>query len=81
MKNDTSDKVKATVNQALGKAKVAVGRMVDDDQIQAEGRVQNAKGSAQKFAGDAKVAIKKGVEGVENRVDQVADKVKKMTKN
>lgn len=54
----TSDKIKGTANEALGKAKQGIGEVVGSDKLKAEGAVQEAKGDAQKAVGDVKGAVK-----------------------
>ncbi|GAB3114381.1 CsbD family protein [Janibacter alkaliphilus] len=48
-----SDKIENTKDQALGKAKEAVGDARGDDEMKAEGQAQETKG-------DAKQAVEKG---------------------
>ena len=57
----TTDKVKGTANEAIGKAKQGVGEAVGDDQMQGEGAVQEIKGKGQQALGDAKEATKDAV--------------------
>jgi uncharacterized protein YjbJ (UPF0337 family) len=42
--------------------KDAAGRMMDDKKLQAEGKMDKAKGSAREALGDAKDAVKRGQE-------------------
>ena len=48
------DKAKGAANEAMGKAKVAVGRKVDSPDMIIDGAAQEAKGQAQKIVGEAK---------------------------
>ena len=48
------DKAKGAANEAIGKAKVAAGKQMDDPEIVAKGAVQELKGKAQQVAGDVK---------------------------
>ena len=56
--SSTTDKISGVANQAAGKVKESVGKMVGDNQMQAEGKVQDIKGKAQQTAGDVKSAVK-----------------------
>lgn len=66
----TTDKVKGTANEAMGKAKQGVGEAVGSDRLQGEGAVQEVKGKGQKALGDAKEATKDAV----NRAANAANK-------
>ncbi len=48
------DKMKGATNEAIGKAKVAVGKSTDDPKIIAKGLAQEAKGKAQSAMGAVK---------------------------
>jgi uncharacterized protein YjbJ (UPF0337 family) len=48
------DKVKGATNEAIGKAKVAVGKSTDDPKLVAKGRAQEGKGKAQNAKGAVK---------------------------
>jgi uncharacterized protein YjbJ (UPF0337 family) len=58
----TSDKIKGTANEAIGKAKQGIGEVVGSDRLQGEGLIQEGKGHAQKAVGDAKQAAKDAVD-------------------
>ncbi len=51
------DKAKGAANEAMGKAKVAVGEKTDSPAMVIKGVKQQAKGGAQKVAGAAKGAM------------------------
>lgn len=51
------DKAKGAANDAMGKAKIAVGKKADKPVLIAKGAAQRAKGQAQKIAGAVKGAI------------------------
>lgn len=51
------DKLKGHTNEAIGKAKRAVGDAMDRPDIRAEGDAQEAKGDLQKAAGTVKGAL------------------------
>ena len=57
--SSTTDKIKGTANQAVGKIKKGVGEATDDPALKGEGQVQEAKGDLQKAVGNAKSTIKK----------------------
>lgn len=63
----TTDKVKGTANEAMGKAKQGVGEAVGSDRLQGEGAVQEVKGKGQKALGDAKEATKDAVNRAANK--------------
>jgi uncharacterized protein YjbJ (UPF0337 family) len=48
------DKMKGATNEAVGKAKVAVGKGTDHPNMVAKGLAQEAKGKAQKVMGTVK---------------------------
>ena len=56
----TSDKVSGYANEAAGKAKQGVGKLVDSDKLKVEGAAQELKGEAQVGIGKAKDAVKDG---------------------
>ena len=58
----TSDKIKGTANEAIGKAKQGIGEATGSDRLQGEGAVQEVKGKGQKAMGDAKDAAKEAID-------------------
>lgn len=66
----TTDKVKGTANEAIGKTKQGVGEAVGSDRLQGEGALQEVKGKGQQALGDAKEATK-------DAADKVADAANK----
>ena len=48
------DKTKGLANEAIGKAKVAIGQKTDSTDLIIDGAKQEAKGQAQKIVGAAK---------------------------
>lgn len=56
--SSTTDKMKGYANEAAGKAKQGVGKMVGSEQMQAEGAAQELKGEGQQAVGKTKEAIK-----------------------
>ena len=51
---EMTDKAKAAGNKAAGSIKDGVGDMTNDSKMQAEGKAQKAKGSAQDISGTVK---------------------------
>ena len=66
----TTDKIKGTANEAIGKAKQGIGEAVGSDRLQGEGAVQEIKGKGQQALSDAKDATKDAV----NRAAAAANK-------
>jgi uncharacterized protein YjbJ (UPF0337 family) len=66
----TTDKIKGTANEALGKAKQNIGEATGDDRLEGEGAIQQVKGKGQKAMGDAKEAAKDAM----NRAAAAANK-------
>jgi uncharacterized protein YjbJ (UPF0337 family) len=56
--SSTTDKVKGTANEAMGKAKQKVGEATGSERLEGEGAIQEVKGKGQKAVGDAKEATK-----------------------
>ena len=54
----TSDKVKGSANQAMGKFKQGAGEATGSGKMKREGAFQEAKGDVQKGVGKAKDAMK-----------------------
>ena len=59
-----SDKLKGAANVVAGKVKKSVGNAVGNDQMEADGAAQTAKGRAQQAVGDGKAAVKKAVDKI-----------------
>jgi uncharacterized protein YjbJ (UPF0337 family) len=57
----TTDKIKGTANEAIGKAKQGIGEATGSDRMRGEGMVQEIKGKGQNAMGDAKQATKDAV--------------------
>jgi uncharacterized protein YjbJ (UPF0337 family) len=51
------DKIKGNVNEAVGKAKQAIGKDQNDPRLQEEGAAQEGKGKGQQFVGKVKGAL------------------------
>src|SRR3954464_11546544 len=58
----TTDKIKGTANEAMGKAKQGVGEATGSERLKGEGAVQEVKGKGQQAMGDAKDAAKDDVD-------------------
>ena len=58
----TSDKIKGTANEAIGKAKQGIGEATGSDRLKGEGVVQEVKGKGQQAMGDAKDAAKDAID-------------------
>jgi uncharacterized protein YjbJ (UPF0337 family) len=70
--SSTTDKIKGTTNEAVGKAKQGIGEATGSDKLKGEGVVQEVKGKGQKAMGDTKKATKEAV-------DRAADWAKRGT--
>ena len=57
----TTDKIKGTANEAIGKAKQEIGEATGSDRMKGEGVIQEVKGKGQKAVGNAKDATKDAV--------------------
>ena len=66
--SSTTDKIKGTTNEAIGKAKQKIGEATGSEEMQGEGAIQEGKG--QKAVGDVKDATKDAI----NRAANVANK-------
>lgn len=51
---EMTDKAKAAANKLAGNVKEGVGKMTDNERLEAEGKAQQVKGSAQDVAGTVK---------------------------
>lgn len=54
MSNSTSDKIKAGINKAKGEVKDQIGNATNNKSLQAEGKMDKAKGAAQDKVADMK---------------------------
>jgi uncharacterized protein YjbJ (UPF0337 family) len=57
----TTDKVKGTANEAMGKAKQKIGEATGSERLEGEGVIQEVKGKGQKAVGDAKEVTKDAI--------------------
>ncbi|SEQ88725.1 CsbD family protein [Sphingobium sp. YR768] len=54
---EATDKLKAAGNKAAGAIKEGIGKATDNERLEAEGKAQKAKGTAQDVAGSVKGAL------------------------
>ena len=54
---ELTDKIKGNVNEAIGKAKEAIGKNQNDPDLAAEGAAQETVGKGQQFKGSVKGAL------------------------
>ncbi len=54
---ELTDKIKGNVNEAVGKAKEALGDHNRDDSLKAEGQAQQAQGKGEQMKGSVKGAL------------------------
>ena len=66
----TTDKIKGTANEAIGKAKQGIGEATGSEKLQGEGAVQEIKDKGQKALGDAKEATKDAVNKAANAANK-----------
>jgi uncharacterized protein YjbJ (UPF0337 family) len=71
--SSTTDKIKGTANEAMGKAKQGIGEATGSDKMKGEGAVQEIKGKGQKTMGDAKDAAKDAVDRAAASAKRAAD--------
>lgn len=64
-----ADKAKAAADQAIGTAKEKFGDATDNEQLQAEGAVQHAKGDMEAKGEQAKDAAKDALDGLKKKID------------
>jgi uncharacterized protein YjbJ (UPF0337 family) len=57
MSSGTKDKIKRATNEAVGKAKRALGKATGSTKLKREGDIQEAKGDAQTAIGKVKKAF------------------------
>lgn len=51
---EMTDKAKAAGNKLAGNVKEGIGKMTDNERLEAEGKAQQAKGTAQNVSGSVK---------------------------
>jgi uncharacterized protein YjbJ (UPF0337 family) len=61
--------VKGAADKVKGAIKDAAGKVTGNKKLQAEGKLDKAKGSAHNVAGDVKEAVRSGVRSVDDTAD------------
>src|SRR3569623_1740718 len=69
----TTDKIKGTTNEAVGKAKQGVGEATGSERLKGEGVVQEVKGKGRQAMGDAKDAAKAAIDRAAANAKRAAD--------
>ena len=64
------DKVKGTMDDAVGRAKRQIGEWTDDPNKQAEGTAQQIKGKVEKISGNVKDAVRDATYSRPSRADE-----------
>ena len=59
MKSSTRDNAEGKLHQVKGQVKEAVGKLVGDADLKAEGKIENAAGKAQEKVGQIKKVLNK----------------------
>jgi uncharacterized protein YjbJ (UPF0337 family) len=62
------DEVEGKLDQAKGKAKETIGRVIDDDKLENEGRAENASGKVEESFGKARRKVGEAIEDVGDAV-------------
>ena len=60
--SSTTDKIKGTANEVIGKVKQGDGEATNDPALKGEGKLQEAKGDLQKAVGKTKDVVKKAAD-------------------
>lgn len=58
------EKFDAKSDQASGEIKETLGKVTDNEQLEAEGKGENAAGKGKEFIADAKEAISDGIDSI-----------------
>jgi len=64
------DDIKNTAEKLAGKAKEGVGKLTDNEKLEAEGRADQLKAAAKQAGSDVKDAAKKAGEDVKDAFDR-----------
>ena len=64
------DEIEGKLDQAKGKAKETIGRAIDDDELEAEGRADNAGGDIQEGFGKARRKVGEAIEDVGDAISR-----------
>jgi uncharacterized protein YjbJ (UPF0337 family) len=68
--NSTTDKAKGYANEAAGKLRQGLGKVVGSNRMRAEGAAQELKGRAQVGTGKVKDAAKGGAKAVDKSLNK-----------
>ncbi|MEO6907478.1 MAG: CsbD family protein [Abditibacteriaceae bacterium] len=71
--SSTKDKVRGSVNDAVGDVKKKVGKATGDQKMKNEGAGQQVKGKAQKALGNAKDAVSNAADSVSKVIKKSGD--------
>lgn len=71
MSSGTGDKLKGMAQKAKGQAKETWGDATNDERVEAEGKMDQAKGHGTEFKGDAKSALDRAGDKVDEKVDDM----------
>jgi uncharacterized protein YjbJ (UPF0337 family) len=64
------DEVEGKLDQAKGKTKETIGRAIDDDELEAEGRAEDAGGNIQEGFGKARRKVGETIEDVGDAISR-----------
>jgi len=70
MSDGTGDKIRGTLEETKGEIKQGVGDLTGDDQLKAEGLLDEAMGKAQQLLGDIK-----------DKIEDIGDDLEKKTRS
>jgi uncharacterized protein YjbJ (UPF0337 family) len=71
--SSTNDKIRGSVNDAVGNVTKNVGKATDDEKMESEGEGQQVKGKAQKALGNARDAVSNAADSVSKAVKNSGD--------
>ncbi|MGE3066860.1 MAG: CsbD family protein [Hyphomicrobiaceae bacterium] len=66
----TTDKIKGVANQVGGKVKEGVGKVIGNEQMEAEGIGQQIKGKVQQKVGETKEAVKDAANKIADKANE-----------
>jgi uncharacterized protein YjbJ (UPF0337 family) len=64
------DELEGKLDQAKGKTKETIGRAIDDDELEAEGRADDAGGNIQEGFGKARRKVGEAIEDVGDSISR-----------
>lgn len=74
------DKLKATKDKVSGSIKEGAGKLMEDEQVELEGKLEKGKGEAREKLEETKDTVKekfeKGKEKASSKINEAIDKVK-----